>query len=241
MVKPFEEPNRILFLGDVHGHFEHVLAAVRAYEPKAIVFLGDVQAQKPLQEELTELPKSIEVWFIPGNHDTDSQADYDHLCGSSLSDRNLDGRVVVIAGVTVAGLGGIFRGETWKPPEAPAYRDYAEYKRITSRSPKWRGKSNDGLQKRLLRHHSSIFPATYDRLLRLNAQVLVTHEAGSQHHHGFDAINVLATRMGVRAHFHGHHHEARDYPVNPTESYRCHGVGFCGVVNLNGVVVGEGE
>lgn len=238
MVKPFHDPNRILFLGDVHGHFEHVLRAVRAYEPKAIVFLGDVQAKKPLQDELTELPKGIEPWFIHGNHDTDSQADYDHLWGSDLSDRNLDGRVVVIAGVTVAGLGGIFRGETWKPPEAPAYRDYAEYKRIASRSPRWRGKSNVGLQQRLLKHHSSIFPATYDRLLRLKAQVLVTHEAGSQHQHGFPAIKALATGMGVQAHFHGHHHEIRDYPNDAAARYRSHSVGFCGVVNLNGKVLG---
>ena len=237
MVAKFEDPNRILFLGDVHGHFEHVREAVRTYEPKAIVFLGDLQAPNPLDSELADLPGHVAVWYIHGNHDTDSKTDYDHLWGSALRDRNLDGRVVVVAGVTVAGLGGIFRGETWRPPEPPSYRDYQEYKRITSRSPRWRGNANVGLQQNLLRHHSSIFPATYDRLLRLNAQVLVTHEAGSQHRHGFEVIDVLAIRMGAQAHFHGHHHEARNYPVNPTDSYRSHSVGFCGVVNLNGEVV----
>lgn len=52
-----------------------------------------------------------EVWFIHGNHDTDSDADYDHLFGSALADRNLHGCVAVVDGARIAGLGGVFRGQ----------------------------------------------------------------------------------------------------------------------------------
>ncbi len=57
---------------------------------------------------------------FPGNHDTDIDADYDNLYDSRLAERNLHGRVVTTAGVRVAGLGGIFRGQVWMPPDTLA-------------------------------------------------------------------------------------------------------------------------
>ncbi|MGZ5802336.1 MAG: metallophosphoesterase family protein, partial [Burkholderiaceae bacterium] len=50
---------------------------------------------------------------IPGNHDTDETRHYDHLFGSTLADRNLHGRIETIAGVRIAGLGGVFRTKVW--------------------------------------------------------------------------------------------------------------------------------
>ena len=47
-----------------------------------------------------------EVWFIHGNHDTDSDANYDHLIGSALADRNLRGRVALVDGIRIACLDG---------------------------------------------------------------------------------------------------------------------------------------
>ena len=73
------------------------------------------------------------MWFINGNHDTDSEADYDNLFGSKLANKNLDGRVVEIAGVRIAGLGGIFRGQVWRPPEPRAYDSKKEYIRMGGR------------------------------------------------------------------------------------------------------------
>jgi Calcineurin-like phosphoesterase len=66
--------SQIFFCGDVHGHFDHVIEAVRQHGPAAIVLLGDVQAQKPLEQELAPILEKTAVWFIHGNHDTDSDA-----------------------------------------------------------------------------------------------------------------------------------------------------------------------
>ena len=120
-------PNSILCCGHTHGNFQHIIDAVNAHAPAAIVLLGDVQAQKPLEQELAEILNKTEVWFIPGNHDTDSDADHDNLWHSALAHRNLHGRVVDIAGVRIAGLGGIFREQIWSPPGAPAYNSTAEF------------------------------------------------------------------------------------------------------------------
>ena len=69
----------IYFLGDTHGRFAHVLEAVTRDQPAAIVFLGDIQAPAPLHDTLASILDMTEVWFIHGNHDTDSDADFDHL------------------------------------------------------------------------------------------------------------------------------------------------------------------
>lgn len=96
----------ILMFGDVHGDFRHVLPTVEAEKPKAIVLLGDIEAQQPLERELANVLDHTEVWWIPGNHDTDSRENYNNLCGSALADRNLHGRVVEIDGLRVAVLAG---------------------------------------------------------------------------------------------------------------------------------------
>lgn len=51
--------------------------------------------------------RAAAVWWIPGNHDTDSNVDYDNLFGSDLAEHNLHGRAEVIAGFHVAGLSGV--------------------------------------------------------------------------------------------------------------------------------------
>ena len=108
----------ILFCGDLHGQFGHVIEAVLVRQPAAVILLGDLQAQNPLEVELAPILGHTEIWFIHGNHDTDSDADHDNLFDSALADRNLHGRVVEIAGVRIAGLGGVFRGQVWSPPRA---------------------------------------------------------------------------------------------------------------------------
>ena len=93
---------RIFFAGDTHGNFGHVIQAVRQHRPAAVVFLGDLQPQRPLDQELQPILDLTEIWWIHGNHDTDSDADHDHLFGSALADQNLHGRVIEIAGVRIA-------------------------------------------------------------------------------------------------------------------------------------------
>ena len=226
---------KILFCGDIHGHFQHVIDAIREHTPAAIVLLGDIQANKPLERELEWILDETEVWFIHGNHDTDSEADYDNLFGSQLADRNLHGRVVDVAGVRIAGLGGIFRGQVWRPPETPSYRSAKEFARTQGAGNRWR----EGLA---LKHRSSIFPDDYDRLAKLRADVLVTHEAPAVHPHGFDAIDRLARQMQASTTFHGHHHDSLDYSQHWDQlGHKAYGVGFCGITTLDGTVIRVGD
>jgi predicted phosphodiesterase len=120
----------IFFCGDVHGDFQHVIEEVQAHRPEAIVLMGDLQARGPLEVELCAILVHTEVWFIHGNHDTDSESDHDHLFGSALAERNLHGRVATVAGVRIAGLGGIFREQVG----ARQNRETTPPRRISSRA-----------------------------------------------------------------------------------------------------------
>ena len=189
-----------MFFGDPHGSFDFVIRCVEKYRPEAIVLLGDIHAQRLLQIELASILALTEVWWIPGNHDTDSDADYDNLFGSDLAHRNLHGRVVEIAGFRVAGLGGIFRESIWSPPLEPAYQSALDRLNVIRPIERWRG----GLPRR---HRSSIFPDEYERLAAQRADILVTHEGLVGHPHGWMALDDLASALGVQLIVHGHLHE----------------------------------
>lgn len=149
-----------------------------------------------------------EVWFIHGNHDTDTVEDFDNLFGSQIAARNLHGRIVEIAGFKVAGLGGIFRSKIWdprRPTEEAAFQSSDAMRRTMKREERWR----DGISRK---HRSSIFPADYQQLLRHpSADILVTHEAPAAHPHGWKVIDELAEKLGVQLVVHGHHHQNIDY------------------------------
>ncbi len=222
----------IFFAGDCHGRFEHVVEAVQVHRPAAIVLLGDQEAPAPLDEVLTAILGLTAIWWLPGNHDTDCEASYDHLFGSGLADRNLHGRVVEIAGARIAGLGGVFREKVWAPPASPLFKSAEDFVRRGGRGNRWR----DGLP---LKHRSTIFPDAYQRLLKLRADVLVTHEAPSSHLHGNRAFDELAYGLRVRTLFHGHHHES--YQATLAGGARVIGVGLCEIVDLDGEVVVPGK
>ena len=192
----------ILFAGDPHGRFRHILRAAAELNPSAVVLLGDLEPQRPLHEELEAI--AHKTWFIHGNHDTDSEADYDNLFESSLAHRNLHGRVVEIGGFRVAGLGGVFRERIWAPPLEPAFLSGQDRLKGIRPSERWRG----GIP---LRHRSSIFPDEVDRLSRQRADVLVTHEAPGGHPRGWKALDQLAGAMGAQVLVHGHLHQQIDY------------------------------
>jgi len=101
----------ILFFGVNHGHFGHIIAAVKREKPDAIVLLGDIEASQPLDVEFAPILGKTVIRFIHGNHDTDSDFDFRHLFESKLAGASLDGRVAEVAGVRIAGLGGVFRGK----------------------------------------------------------------------------------------------------------------------------------
>ena len=211
----------IMFFGDPHGQFDFVIRSVRRHAPAAIVLLGDLQARRPLHVELAPILSLTEVWFVHGNHDTDSEADHDNLFGSDLADCNLHGRVAEIAGYRVAGLGGVFRETIWAPPLEPAFASAADRLRVVRRSERWRG----GLP---LRHRSSIFPDVYQDLSRQRADILVTHEGLGGHPHGWKALDDLAASLQVQVVVHGHLHQAIDYitdgRLDPAAGYQAFGV-----------------
>lgn len=227
--------SNILFCGDTHGKFAHIVEAVQQLQPDAIVLLGDVQARQPLHIELEAILASTEIWFIHGNHDTDTDADYDNLFHSSLAAHNLHGRVAEVAGVRIAGLGGIFRGRIWSPPSSGVYATPEEYIAQGLRGKLWR----NGLPRK---HYSSIFPQDYQQLAQQQADVLVTHEAPSCHPHGFSAIDHLARNLGVKQSFHGHQHDNIDYrPQRERLGWDAYGVGLRGITDLAGRVIRAGE
>lgn len=224
---PKELPE-IFFCGDPHGEFAHINEAARIHKPKAMVILGDLQPPASLEEVLAEALKYTEIWWIPGNHDTDSDEFYDRLWRSPLAGHNLHGRVANVAGIRIAGLGGVFRGQVWMPDGQPNYFCPATFIRRVGAGNIWRG----GLPRR---HRSTIFPSVYQSLTRQTADVLVTHEAAGCHRKGFGAVDRLGQALKVRWMFHGHQHE--DCVYGEHLGMRARAVGYRGIVNLQGEVI----
>ena len=161
--------------------------------------------------------------------------DVDTEYSKTVQDTNLHGRVVEIAGVRIAGLGGIFRGEIWDPAQAPQYDSYQAYCSREYGRHRHRGAVQSILQGRALRHLSTDFLDVYEGLFDQEADILVTHEAPSCHPYGFEAIDDLAQAMGVSRLFHGHHHDSLDYSAWEARlGFKAHGVGFCGIMDAQG-------
>ena len=210
MSKPRPQPEsspKIIFFGDPHGDFKPVIRATQRCRPEAIVLLGDIEARRPLQLELAAIVDLTEVWWIPGNHDTDSESAHDNLWNSELAHRNLHGRVATVAGYRVGGLGGVFRESVWDPRLATLEAEFPsaeELRRHMKPHERWRG----GIS---LRHRSSIFPVDYMRLAAQRARILVTHEGLGGARHGQPLLDTLAKAMGVDLVVHGHLHRDIDY------------------------------
>ena len=218
--------------GEPHGEFDYINKTVEKYRPDAIVILGDLQPPDDLETLLAPTLAITQVWWIPGNHDTDCEEYYDRLWHGPIAEHNLHGRVAEVAGLRIAGLGGVFRGQIWMPEGRPNYQSATGFVRRSPKTNLWRG----GLPRR---HRSSIFPATYEALQQCKADILVTHEAAGCHKKGFDAIDRLAKSLGVKWLFHGHQHEDCEYGVYKGMQVRA--VGFRGIVDLNGRVVRPAE
>ena len=222
-------PSTILYCGDPHGRFDHILAAARAADYDAIVVVGDLDLTRPLHDELGEVADRL--WYIPGNHDSDSDTAWANLCDGPLADRNLHGRVVVLpSGMRLAGLGGVFRGSVWNPATGtpPTYKNRAEHAKATPRKDRWRGEHPPR------RHLSTIYPEDVDRLADMRADVLVTHQAPGYHPHGVVLLDTLARAIGVRVLVHGHHHDAIDSRARwAAQGFRTYGVGLRGLTAID--------
>ena len=189
----------LIIYGDPHGTWEPLLLAAAAEPPDGVILLGDLELEFPLREQVAPLfAAGIPVFWIPGNHDARTAEAYDRLWGDH-PDENLHGRAVAVGGIRVAGLGGVFKGRVWQPGAAPVHRLRAEYLAQLPRTDRWRG----GLP---LRARDALFPKDFDAVSRLQADMLVTHEAPSGRRYGHAAVDMAAQACGARLVVHGHHH-----------------------------------
>lgn len=229
----------IWFCGDTHGGLghviKHVLKARAAGDcPAAIILLGDIDAPRPLHIELEKIRELTEIFWIPGNHDSDDNMAWNNLVASELSDANLHCRVAQVGSWRVAGLGGVFRKKIWCPPDEPRFASYESWRAelMARRPPQAWGISETADERR---HKTSIFPECVAGFERLRADILVSHEAPEcrTDGRGWEAVGNLARCLGARFVFHGHHHDRPDYADHFTElGFQAYAVGFRGITAL---------
>ncbi|MCF6203672.1 MAG: metallophosphoesterase [Methylococcaceae bacterium] len=218
------DEKKILFAGDPHGDFNPLIDAVKKYLPEAIILLGDYDLKKPLEQYIHSILDKTQVWWIPGNHDFDLPLHHENLFSSKLSGNGLHLKTKEIAGLRIAGLGGIFLGRVWYPTTSPKWKSKKDYVRSQGSNSTFSGLS--------LKIQSAIWPDEVAKLKILNAYILVTHEAPRSHRHGFIVIDQLAEAMGVKKVFHGHLHE--QYTARIRKDIQVFGVGKAMVSDLLG-------
>lgn len=223
--------NTLVFAGDTHGSLDHL---AEAPADAAVVHVGDMA---PLGGPLeAALPPGLQDRFkwIPGNHEYDRPEFYRQAFTEQGAAMCFHLKVIEVAGHRVAGLGGIFSSNTWWPKSALPAGTGTKAERLRATPPQER--FENGMP---LKHRKFIYREDFDALERMQADVLVTHEAPSSHQHGFFALDELARRMGAHTIVHGHHH--RDYATNLSCGIRVIGVGLRGLTDLQGRVLRPGE
>ncbi|MEQ1559752.1 MAG: metallophosphoesterase [Methyloglobulus sp.] len=220
---------KILFAGDPHGNFKPLVAAVHQHKPKAVVLLGDYDLDIPLEKSLENIIGLTEIWWIAGNHDFETPAKHDNLFHSALAEQSLHLKVVEVAGLKIAGLGGIFLGRVWYPPKQPKWSNKQEY--LNAQRPHIKHGDMP------LKYQCAIWHDEFHALAQLKADILVTHEAPGSHRHGFSVIGELASAMGAKHIFHGHLHE--NYGKLIKNNIQVYGVADASVADLQGNTVSQ--
>lgn len=193
----------IIIAGDPHGNFGPILRACAAREPGTLILLGDCELRVPLRQQLAQLfAAGWAVRWILGNKDAETEAAFDNLA-VDFPEGDIGGQVIEVAGLRIAGLGGVFKPRIWYPSagEPPSFATRGEFLASLDARERWRG----GLP---LWHRDSIFPQDFARLEQHRFDVLISHEAPSSHRHGFAVIDRLAEATAARLIVHGHHHES---------------------------------
>ena len=72
--------SKVFLCGDPHGEFDHILSAIDQWHPDAVLILGDLTPSHSL-DEIFKGVKGTKIYWIPGNHDTDSDLIYDRFGG----------------------------------------------------------------------------------------------------------------------------------------------------------------
>ncbi len=197
----------VLFYGDPHRNFDPLIKAVNQHRPEHVVIVGDLDLQRPFREVLAPvLDQGVQCWWILGNHDCTDAAQYDFLF-EDYPEGNLGNRAVTMAcrdgDITIAGLGGIYRGRVWYPigHKSPVFRTREDMMAVTRHHVRWR----KGVP---LRQRDTIFPEDHEILAAQSCDVLVSHEAPSCHEYGTIEIDRLGLKMGARLFVHGHMHHS---------------------------------
>jgi len=236
----------LIFIGDIHQNWHHVEAGLAALPnpPHAAILLGDIECALPLDEVAAPLlDRAVRVYWIHGNHDYDTGPEM--WANLAEPERNpltsagaLHTRVIDIAGVRVAGLGGAFLPHVW-PANAPPRlhrREQLAADLAISRP------DLDPSQAASFTHFlttTAIWPEDMDALALQKAEILVTHEAPSSHPEGVNVLDELARAMGARLIVHGHHHVTSHAQAD--DGLRVLGVGDTWAVDLDGNVVWRGR
>ena len=224
---------RVIVLGDTHGDHKHVIELARLYEPDAMIHVGDFDLEEPFHDAFRAVLDICPLYFVPGNHDFDNVAYYDHLFDNT-TELNLHGRVVNVQGLRIAGLGGNFQSRIWYPPDVEArVKNRREFLALCGKGNWWRG----GLP---LKRRGAIWPEEVDDLAKKYADLLVTHEAPGCHRYGFDALTALGHRLGARALYHGHVHVHYDYGPDKC-GLSVHGIALGAAVDLRGTIMHWGR
>lgn len=235
----------LIFIGDIHQNWHHVEAGLATLPtpPHAAILLGDIECARPLDELAAPLlDRGVAVYWIHGNHDYDTGPEM--WANLAAPERNpltapgaLHNRIIDIAGVRVAGLGGAFLPHVWRgiAPARLHRRAQLAGDLAVSRP------DLDPAQTASLMHflsNTAIWPEDLDALAGQRADVLVTHEAPSSHPAGIGVLDDLARAMGARLIVHGHHHITSH--ARADDGLRVLSVGDTWAVGLDGSVVWRG-
>ncbi len=224
---------RLWFIGDVHSDFEPLAKAMLANPtPSWIIFLGDLDLCRPFREVLAPLRRnfpSVKIAYIHGNHDGDSWDAWEHLADHDDDVVALHGKVSVLNGIRVAGLGGTFLRRVW----APGSGINAAFQNKEAAMNRGAYQFRDG-QRPNPSYNTAIYPDVVQNMATMRADILVTHEAPSCHPYGFEQIDKLTRSMHCIRSYHGHHHDDRsdEYAlVREQLGFDAKGVNFTAITN----------
>jgi len=226
-MEELEPENKMMFVGDPHGLYQHIIDDIQLHCPTACVLLGDQCYDQAIDQLFADIDAKTALRWIHGNHDTDRPGWYANLFDSPWRKRNIHGRVEQFSlesgSLRLAGLGGVFRGKIWNPKGGePSYQ-----KRTV-----WKHQHNSKRYAQNERkHESSIWPEDYDRLAMNKADILVLHEAPTSDMHGYQVLDELAEMLGVCLVVHGHHH--RQYTATLENGIAVVGLGLAQVAMLD--------
>ncbi|GAB6059730.1 metallophosphoesterase family protein [Desulfonatronum parangueonense] len=185
-----------LVFGDLHGDFSQILA--HGLYASDIILLGDLEPPQDLRYILGSM--ADKTWYILGNHDV-YKAEYIQRL-DSMRERCLHRNVVIIGGLRVAGINGVFNKEILDISEFDRFEEVRDLHPSILTRTDWSHKNQSGND-----HLAEIFMEDLEYLANMKADVLVLHEAPESHPNGFHILGDLARCMGARLIIHGHHHE----------------------------------